>query len=54
MFHYFSKALALACAMTPPEQEYPHQVLDASKKMGSETFKQKLDEIALLIKTTYW
>ncbi|XP_043282315.1 DNA ligase 1 [Venturia canescens] len=47
------QALALACAMTPPEQEYPHEILDASSKMGSETFKQKYDEISLIVKTTY-
>ncbi|XP_076756120.1 DNA ligase 1 [Xylocopa sonorina] len=47
------QALALACAMTPPEQSFPPKVLDASKKVSSDTFKQKYDEIALIIKTTY-
>ncbi|CAL7947643.1 unnamed protein product [Xylocopa violacea] len=47
------QALALACTMTPPEQDFPPKVLDASKKVSSDTFKQKYDEIALIIKTTY-
>ncbi|CAD6206873.1 GSCOCG00010114001-RA-CDS [Cotesia congregata] len=47
------QALALACAMTPPNQEYPPEVLDASKKVSSDEFKKKYDEIALIIKTTY-
>ncbi|XP_074105961.1 DNA ligase 1 isoform X2 [Cotesia typhae] len=47
------QALALACAMTPPNQEYPPEVLDASKKISSDEFKKKYDEVALIIKTTY-
>ncbi|XP_011646999.1 DNA ligase 1 [Pogonomyrmex barbatus] len=47
------QALALACAMTPPEQSYPPEVLNASKKMTSDRFKEKYDEIALILKTTY-
>ncbi|XP_043470502.1 DNA ligase 1 [Leptopilina heterotoma] len=47
------QALALACAMTPPDQSYPPEVLNASKKISSDSFKQKYDEIALIIKTTY-
>nr|XP_012136945.1 PREDICTED: DNA ligase 1 isoform X2 [Megachile rotundata] len=45
------QALALACAMTPPEQD--PQILDASKKMSSDSFKQKYEKIALILKTTY-
>ncbi|XP_018395103.1 PREDICTED: DNA ligase 1 isoform X1 [Cyphomyrmex costatus] len=47
------QALALACAMTPPEQKYPPEILNASKKMSSDRFKEKYDEIALILKTTY-
>ncbi|XP_057321469.1 DNA ligase 1 isoform X2 [Microplitis mediator] len=47
------QALALACAMTPPNQEYPPEILDASKKISSDEFKKKYEAIALIIKTTY-
>ncbi|XP_011498498.1 PREDICTED: DNA ligase 1 [Ceratosolen solmsi marchali] len=47
------QALALACAMTPPEQSRPFEILNASKGMSSDKFKQKLDETSLIIKTTY-
>ncbi|XP_047352735.1 DNA ligase 1 isoform X1 [Vespa velutina] len=47
------QALALACTKTPPEQNYPFEILDVSKNMSRENFKQKYDEIALVIKTTY-
>ncbi|XP_051170190.1 DNA ligase 1 [Leptopilina boulardi] len=47
------QALALASAMTPPNQTYPPEILNASKKVSSDSFKQKYDEIALIIKTTY-
>lgn len=40
--------------MTPPIQSYPPEVLDVSKKMSSDAFKQKYDETALTLKTTYW
>nr|CAD7443163.1 unnamed protein product [Timema bartmani] len=46
-------ALALACATTPPEQSYPPSVLNAAKGVPAETFKTRLDELALIIKTTY-
>nr|CAD7264673.1 unnamed protein product [Timema shepardi] len=46
-------ALALACATTPPEQSYPPGVLNAAKGVPAETFKTRLDELALIIKTTY-
>lgn len=48
------QALALACTMTPPEQSRPFEILDTSKKMSSDSFKQKYDETALILKTTYW
>lgn len=47
------QALALACAMTPPEQEYPHKIMNASKAMSEAKFKELQEEIALKIKTTY-
>lgn len=47
------QALALACTMTPPEQRSPPEILDASKKMSSDSFKQMYDENALILKTTY-
>ncbi|XP_066591843.1 DNA ligase 1 isoform X2 [Prorops nasuta] len=48
------QAMALACAMTPPEQQdYPPEILNAKKNMSSDTFKQKYDEITLILKTTY-
>lgn len=45
------QALALACSMTPPNQP---DVLDASKGVSSETFKNTYDRQALILKTTYW
>ncbi|XP_054007510.1 DNA ligase 1 isoform X1 [Hylaeus anthracinus] len=47
------QALALACTMTPPEQGSSSEMLDASKTMSSDSFKQKYDETALILKTTY-
>ncbi|OXU25784.1 hypothetical protein TSAR_010907 [Trichomalopsis sarcophagae] len=47
------QAIALACAMTPPEQSRPFEVLNASKGISSESFKQNYDEVALILKTTY-
>ncbi|KAL0125125.1 hypothetical protein PUN28_004337 [Cardiocondyla obscurior] len=47
------QALALASAMTPPEQSYPPEILNMSKKMSSDHFKEKYDETALILKTTY-
>ncbi|XP_041362593.1 DNA ligase 1-like [Gigantopelta aegis] len=46
-------ALGNAVFLTPPGQEYPPEVLDAGKGMSSETLKKKMDEAALIIKTTY-
>lgn len=48
------QALALACTVTPPNQTYPPKIIAASKNMSAETFKNKYDEIALILKTTYW
>lgn len=48
------QALALACTMTPPNQSYPPDTLDASKGVSAEAFKTKYDQQALILKTTYW
>jgi DNA ligase-1 len=40
--------------MTPPEQEYPPEILNASKTKSTDRFKEKYDEIAITLKTTYW
>lgn len=44
------QALALACAMTPPNQDE----LNASKGRSSESFKAEVDRLALILKTAYW
>lgn len=48
------QALALACAMTPPNQDYPPKELNMSKTMSSESFKSEYDHFSLLVKTAYW
>ncbi|XP_014240559.1 DNA ligase 1 isoform X2 [Cimex lectularius] len=47
------QALALACVMTPPGQEFPPKILNASKGLSPEKFKSMLDKEALILKTTY-
>ncbi|KAK9728439.1 DNA ligase N terminus [Popillia japonica] len=44
------QALALACATTPPNQEYPPKILDCSK---ASSFKTNYDNLALILKTSY-
>lgn len=45
-------AIAQACALTPPNQkEYPPKVLQAIR--GESSVKQRVDEVALIVKTTY-
>lgn len=39
---------------TPPCQEYPPENINMAKEMSAEKFKARLDEEALIIKTTYW
>lgn len=47
------QALAQGCTMTPPNQkEYPPAILTAFKNEAK--LKEKMDEVALEIKTTYW
>lgn len=48
------QALAQACVTTPPCQEYPPENINMTKEMSAEKFKARLDEEALIIKTTYW
>lgn len=48
------QALAKACVTTPPNQEYPPKILNASKKMSADAFKSTFEEQALILKTTYW
>ncbi|GJQ70900.1 hypothetical protein Trydic_g817 [Trypoxylus dichotomus] len=47
------QALALACAMTPSNQEYPPKILNRSRNMSSEKFKILYEDLALILKTTY-
>lgn len=47
------QALAQACAFTPPNQysngsTFPPSIINAKPN------KEKIDEVALIIKTTYW
>ncbi|CAH0546565.1 unnamed protein product [Brassicogethes aeneus] len=46
-------ALALACATTPPGQDYPPKHLNVAKEMGAEAFKVEYDKLALILKTAY-
>ncbi|XP_050429038.1 DNA ligase 1 [Adelges cooleyi] len=47
------QALALACTITPPAQNYPPNIINITKKMNEEKFKKLYDETSLTIKTTY-
>lgn len=47
------QALALSCAMTPPNQEFPPTRLDVSKEMSAEDFKTYYDKLAFTLKNTY-
>ncbi|XP_071106130.1 DNA ligase 1-like [Haliotis cracherodii] len=46
-------ALGNAVFLTPPGQEYPPEMVDAGKGIAADALKKKLDEAALVIKTTY-
>ncbi|XP_044018477.1 DNA ligase 1-like isoform X2 [Aphidius gifuensis] len=47
-------ALSMACTLTPPNQSnYPPEIIDASKNLTADKFKEKYDKISLIIKTTY-
>ncbi|KAK3932515.1 DNA ligase 1 [Frankliniella fusca] len=47
------QALAQACTMTPPVQDYPPEIINACKGMSIENFKSAVNEQALILKTTY-
>ncbi|XP_065899199.1 DNA ligase 1-like isoform X2 [Dysidea avara] len=47
-------ALSHAVVYTPPGQDWPLAVTDASKSSKSDAFKKQLEEAALIIKSTYW
>jgi DNA ligase-1 len=47
------QALALACALNPPNSECLSKAVDTSKKMSNEAFKAEYDRLALILKTTY-
>ena len=48
------QALAHACVMTPPCQEYPPEIRTAFKDATSDKFKEALEPKALKLKTAYW
>lgn len=47
------QAIAQACFLTPPGQDYPPEVLDAGAGRSAEKVKAEVDEYALILKTTY-
>ena len=46
-------AIAHAAVYTPPGQEWPLAVTDASKEVSAEKFHKQLEEAALTVKTSY-
>ena len=48
------QALAQACVLTPPCQEYPPEIAIAYKDTSADAFKEVLDKEALKLKTAYW
>ncbi|GFT65082.1 DNA ligase 1 [Nephila pilipes] len=46
-------ALARAVVLTPPNQNYPPEIVDNSSKMSADCFKEYLQEQTLILKTTY-
>ncbi|XP_065659372.1 DNA ligase 1 isoform X3 [Hydra vulgaris] len=46
-------ALGQAVVLTPPGQDYPPQIIDASTILSSEKLKAECDEASLAIKTAY-
>ncbi|XP_042227837.1 DNA ligase 1-like isoform X4 [Homarus americanus] len=47
------QAIAQACFLTPPGQEYPPEVADAGKGIHPDNLKTKLDNYGFILKTTY-
>ncbi len=50
----YMQALALACTTTPPNQDYPPEILNAARGISADEFKSKAEEDALILKTVYW
>ena len=48
------QALAQACVMTPPCQDYPPEIRIAYKDATNDKFKEALEKEALKLKTAYW
>merc|ERR1719428_628963 len=46
-------ALGQAVVLTPPQQEYPPNILNAGKKLSEEELKEEVNRAALTIKTAY-
>nr|XP_009858016.1 DNA ligase 1-like [Ciona intestinalis] len=46
-------AIANAAYLTPPGQDFPPAIINAGEKIPAETLKSKMDEKALIVKTTY-
>lgn len=40
--------------MTPPDQSFPPETINACKGMSTENFKTAVNDQALILKTTYW
>ncbi|KAK3857353.1 hypothetical protein Pcinc_036392 [Petrolisthes cinctipes] len=47
------QALAQACYLTPPDQNYPPEVIDSGSGVAPDRLKAKLDNSGLILKTTY-
>ncbi|XP_040569971.1 DNA ligase 1 isoform X2 [Lepeophtheirus salmonis] len=47
------QAIAHACLMTPPGQDYPPEVMQAFSDPTSDKFKEALEPISLAVKTAY-
>ncbi|KAL7645070.1 UNVERIFIED_CONTAM: hypothetical protein RMT77_003448 [Armadillidium vulgare] len=47
------QAIAQACYLTPPDQDFPPKVLNAGKGLSADSLKAKVDEFASILKTTY-
>ncbi|KAK7082956.1 tRNA ligase [Halocaridina rubra] len=47
------QAIAQACFLTPPCQDYPPEVLNAGKGLSAEKLKVQMDNYTLILKTTY-
>lgn len=54
LFMCIFQAIAQACYLTPPGQDFPPEVLNAGKGLSADSLKAKVDEFASILKTTYW